>query len=323
MKKIVNVVKQAVVVIGNSIASDWKKMKIFRKISLLIMLGAAFCNILAAIFMKQVHFIVWELSFFMVFACLVFMVGGIFVGIAKEVVEDFPGEWKKMDKAEKIIFSTFLLTAIMFIPALILGWRNVMLLLPVTGFCWLIDQLIRIISQRIETRTIEPIKAKLLQLEVELELIAMAENKIEAVVKLFKIISPIQDEGAFSREISKLKKIDRKGKKGSMIAALEVIQKHCKNAGRCEGGMNRTMFGEEVNAEKVYLGDIFGIWTKSAAYWLEKKEELKKNLCPDASKDPKKPLSTWYLINDYQCGSFIKSHANGILEQITIFKAVV
>jgi hypothetical protein len=165
------------------------------------------------------------------------------------------------------------------------------------------------------------IQPRIQELEKEIQSIERMENKVEAIVRLFQVISPIQDAGGFSQEIFELRKRDN-GKFCQEIEALAVMQKHFSNAGRSEFGINRTKKGEEVNADKVYLGDIFGIWTKTADYWLAKKEELKKDLRPDVSVNPENPISTWYLINDHQCGSFVKSHTDGILEQIAILKAV-
>jgi len=169
-------------------------------------------------------------------------------------------------------------------------------------------------------KVIANIQPRIQELEKEIKSIELMDNKVEAIVRLFQVISPIQDAGGFSQEIFELRK-HASGKFDQRIEALAVLQKHFSNAGRSEYGINRTKKGEEINAEKVYLGDIFGIWTKTAAHFLGKKEELKKTLRPDVSKNPESPISTWYLINDYQCGGFVKSHTDGILKQIVILKA--
>jgi hypothetical protein len=164
--------------------------------------------------------------------------------------------------------------------------------------------------------------APLRELEEKIKNIDAMDNKVEAIVQLFQVISPIQDAGGFSQQIFEMKKRNRNGKLNQKIEALEVLQLHVRNAGRSEYGINRTAEGEEVTADKVYLGNIFGLWTKSAAYWLQEREKLESNFRPDVSKDPQHPVSTWYLINDHQAGGFVKSHTEGILEQISILKAV-
>ena len=165
------------------------------------------------------------------------------------------------------------------------------------------------------------IQSRIQVLEKEIKSIELMDNKVEAIVRLFQVISPIEDAGGFSQEIFDLSRHDN-GKFSQQIEALLVMQKHFYLAGRSEYGINRTKKGEEVNADKVYLGDIFGIETKTATYWLGKKEELQKTLRPDVSKNPENPISTWYIINDHQCGGFVKSHTDGILAQIAILKAV-
>lgn len=171
-------------------------------------------------------------------------------------------------------------------------------------------------------RVIENIQPKIQSLEEEMKKIDAMHNKVEAIVRLFQVISPIQDAGGFSQEIFDLKKHNRNGKLNVQIEALVILQTHFHNAGRSEYGINRTAKGEEITTEKVFLGNVFGLWTKTAAYWLSEKSKLEKTFCPDVSKDPEKPASNWYLINDYQCGGFVKSHTDGILEQIQVLKLV-
>jgi len=171
-------------------------------------------------------------------------------------------------------------------------------------------------------RVIENIQPKIQSLEEEMKKIDGMDNKVEAIVRLFQVISPIQDAGGFSQEIFDLKKHNRNGKLNVQIEALGVLQAHFHNAGRSEYGINRTAKGEEVTTEKVFLGNVFGLWTKTAAYWLSEKSKLEQTFRPDVSKNPEKPASNWYLINDYQCGGFVKSHTDGILEQIALLKAV-
>lgn len=158
-------------------------------------------------------------------------------------------------------------------------------------------------------------------LKGEMCTISLMDNKVEAIVRLFKIISPIQDEGGFSQTIFKLQKKNY-GQLDQIISALNILQVHFKNAGRSEHGINRTKVGEEVTSAKIFLGDVFGIWTKPASYWLEEKDELKNQIRKDVSRDPNNPVTTWYIINDYQAGEFVKSHTDGILEQISFLKKV-
>lgn len=166
-------------------------------------------------------------------------------------------------------------------------------------------------------RTIKRIQPQLLALEKELEKIGAMENKIEAIVRLFQVVSPLHDQGGFAEELSKLQASSREKE----FTALKNLQLHIRNAGRSPYGINRTQTGEEVNAGNVWLGDVFGLFTHPADFWLNRMDELKKELRPDVSKNPKEPISNWYIINDYQCGSFVSSHVDGMLANIAVLKA--
>lgn len=163
-------------------------------------------------------------------------------------------------------------------------------------------------------RTVKRIQPELLALEKELEKIRVMDNKIEAIVRLFQVVSPLHDQGGFAEELSKLQTSSREKE----FTALKNLQLHIRNAGRSPYGINRTQTGEEVNAGNVWLGDVFGLFTHPADFWLNRQEELKKELRPDVSEH----ISNWYIINDYQCGSFVSSHVDGMLANIAILKVV-
>lgn len=169
---------------------------------------------------------------------------------------------------------------------------------------------------------VNKILPNLQELKKQLIEIQQMPNKVEAIVKLFQVISPLQDAGGFKQTIFTLQEKNY-GQLDQIISALETLQIHFIKAGRCEFGMNRTQKGEEVTAAKVYLGDVFGIWTFNAAYWLQNEEKLKKDKREDLTKEgAEKPVTTWYCINDYQAGTFVKSHVEGILNQISILQTV-
>lgn len=166
---------------------------------------------------------------------------------------------------------------------------------------------------------LEKVQPELSKLEKAIIEVANTSNKVEAIVKLFQVISPLHDENPFTDITLKLGK--KKEKYAKQLEALAILQLHFTRAGRSPYGINRTEKGETVTSEKIYLGNVFGLWTKTASYWLNERPNLEKAFRPDVSKNPNNPLSNWDLINDYQCGNFIKSHVDGILEQIAVLKA--
>jgi hypothetical protein len=168
-------------------------------------------------------------------------------------------------------------------------------------------------------KDIKPVLQKLEALQKEMEEIQKMPNKVQAIIRLFQVISPLQDTGGFNQTYSKLQEKNY-GQLDKAITALESLQKHFKNAGR--GAMNRTEVGEEVTAAKVFLGDVFGIWTHPASFWLQNQERFENE---DSGVTPKPDcgreyIPVWYCINDYQAGGFVKSHVEGILNQIGILK---
>lgn len=151
------------------------------------------------------------------------------------------------------------------------------------------------------------------------------DNDIERIVLLFQTMSPLHDlEKELFDEV--LPTLIRKRlfmsksafeKRRKLYDELIILRNCLRNMGRDYYGMNRTKSGEEVLYEHVYLGDVFGVWTKPAHYWLKNKEKLMNDLRPDISKDPNNPVTTWYLINTYQAKSFVDKNITDTKEMIT------
>ncbi|HPY08928.1 MAG: hypothetical protein ACOX0H_02685 [Patescibacteria group bacterium] len=172
----------------------------------------------------------------------------------------------------------------------------------------------------VKSKVITDLNLKLEKLEKEMKTIKVMDNKVEAIVRLFQVIAPLYDEGGFRQEIFLLTRIASRRKK-KQIEALQVLQMHIRRAGRSKYGMNRTAKGESITSGKVFLGGIYGLWTKTADYWLSEKEQLEKDFREDLTRNPEYPISTWYLINDCQCGTFVEDHAEGILREIESYRA--
>lgn len=65
------------------------------------------------------------------------------------------------------------------------------------------------------------------------------------------------------------------GQYDEVLEKLRTLQKHFANAGRCEYGWNRTKRGETVTADKVFLGNIYGLFTHPVLFWKQRKDEKK------------------------------------------------
>lgn len=154
-----------------------------------------------------------------------------------------------------------------------------------------------------------------------LKVIAMEVNQVRAIVFLFRATSTIQDQGGFNNLIKSLRKKNY-GQLSELIESLENLQAHIDRAGRDKYGMNRTSFGEEVTPENVFLGDVYGLFTKPASFWLERQEVMKKESRPDLEQNERKKITNWDCINS-QAGNFIKSHTIPMIEEIEKIEAYI
>jgi hypothetical protein len=169
-------------------------------------------------------------------------------------------------------------------------------------------------------RAIRRILPELNQLEIEMQKVLVLDNKIKAIVRFFQIVSPLQDAGGFIKTIRVFEKHARGHEK--TLKALKDLQSQLQKSGRCQYGMNRTELGQEVTEDNVFLGNVYGLWTETAHYWLSHEQKLKDNVRDDISLRGQYPVSDWYIINNYQCGEFVDYNAENILKQIAILKAV-
>lgn len=151
-------------------------------------------------------------------------------------------------------------------------------------------------------------------LEKDLRDISEMTNKVAAMVQLFRLVSPMQDENELTGLIKKLENKNY-GQLNEVIKALETIQLHIQRAGRDEFGMNRTKKGEVVNSKNVFLGGVYGLNTKPASFWLENREKLEKELYTGSDK------SVWYFINQH-ASDFVDSHVNGLLPNLETVRSL-
>ncbi|TSC75385.1 MAG: hypothetical protein G01um101430_480, partial [Parcubacteria group bacterium Gr01-1014_30] len=68
---------------------------------------------------------------------------------------------------------------------------------------------------------------------------------------------------------------NRGGEHNEVLEKLRALQKYFENAGRDEYGWNRTKPGETVTADRVFLGNIYGLFTHPVPFWQQKKDEKK------------------------------------------------
>lgn len=154
------------------------------------------------------------------------------------------------------------------------------------------------------------IQPELLKLEKDMVEVLKKDNKVEALVELFKVIAPLHDQNPFAPTLLKLQK---KGKKyAKEIAVLENLQKFFVGWGRDLYGVNRTVVGQQVTAENIWIGSFNGLNTFQASYWLYNQERLKRDYHPDFK-------STWDCVHRH-CQNLVDDNAIYIISQIAALK---
>lgn len=171
-------------------------------------------------------------------------------------------------------------------------------------------------------RDINKEKNKFFMLEAETRRIEAMENKVEAMVKLFELVYPIEEKGLFIVEALDLRRqLNHCGLFCHEIEALEKLRKYF-----CDIGYSKYVSSiskeEQACAKRIMLGGVFGLKYKSAKYCLDMRPELEKELQPQPPRGEGDLVSKWYLINDCQCGTFIRTYTQSILKQIKTLKVV-
>lgn len=129
-------------------------------------------------------------------------------------------------------------------------------------------------------------------------------NGIETITKFFNAIAPIYDRDPLEPFVFKFKQINNKTVQDT-ARIIEVIRDHYLNAGRDEYGLNRTKKGQTVYDDYIFLGDIYGLFTKPVSFWKTCKDD-KKGGWGFSSKELENMNA--YDVVSLQARSFIDSH---------------
>ncbi|PCI27725.1 hypothetical protein COB55_05205 [Candidatus Wolfebacteria bacterium] len=132
----------------------------------------------------------------------------------------------------------------------------------------IISRILRIVFPKSETpvSTLTRLKPEFQKLREELY-DASKEQPLDGIVTFFDVVSKWADRG-----VRDLIGESEKSQDG-LLEDLRAFGKHLQNAGRSSYGWNRTEIGEEVRANQVYLGNIFGLFTKTVMFWKGYKDE--------------------------------------------------
>lgn len=103
---------------------------------------------------------------------------------------------------------------------------------------------------------------------IEVKLTHDPQSAVELIVDFFDAVSKAQDTLPLDDILVAVTEADRraKGKYVRTLGNLHTLRIHLTRAGRDSYGMNRTKRGQRVTANDVYLGNVSGYITKTAAY---------------------------------------------------------
>lgn len=133
----------------------------------------------------------------------------------------------------------------------------------------------------------------------------------------FQSMDPLPGIICFFNEVSKWHDrgiedlIETFKKHEELVEKLSILQAHFVNAGRDRSGMNRTKPGQRVTADDVFLGAIYGLFTKPVYFWEQKKDDPKGGWGFSGMEH----LNSYDVVSD-QAHKFMDSHINPMIEII-------
>lgn len=102
------------------------------------------------------------------------------------------------------------------------------------------------------------------------------DDGLVAIVPFFDFLSLYHDRvGELTDLIDYLQQFDRRPGVKQLINELKTLKSYVCSTGRDDYGWNRTKPGEVVTEDKVFLGDIFGLFTHPVSFWRTREDEPK------------------------------------------------
>ncbi len=159
----------------------------------------------------------------------------------------------------------------------------------------------------------------LYELQANLRSLYFMTNKVEAIVRFYQIIYPLQRTNRLDGLISHLEKRDY-GQISALVSSLKNLQKKADEAyGNNE--VNLTIPGKKPDKYSIYLsGDVKGFKKMSASYFLRAELELKEQILPpDSDETPVSKKTVWDVVNN-QAGTIVLNSSNSLLEELKVIE---
>ena len=114
---------------------------------------------------------------------------------------------------------------------------------------------------------------ELRSLREDLERAKKTQDPLREIVRFFDAVSRWHDRQAEILGIIQEFVDVNYGQHDKTIRELHAFMAHCARAGRDEYGWNRTKYGEQVTPDKVFLGNIYGLFTHPVTCWQAQRNE--------------------------------------------------
>lgn len=145
------------------------------------------------------------------------------------------------------------------------------------------------------------------------QLVALRKRAVtepmEALVEYFDLASYWED-----KDLEKLLKLLNFRKNGENAAELVKDFNDLISSSRQPFGWNRTKTGEKVTQDKVYLGNIWGLFTKPVSYWLQVKDAPKGGWGWQNSTKKWDELNAYDVILQDQVRPFLNGHLRTLIQ---------
>lgn len=132
------------------------------------------------------------------------------------------------------------------------------------------------------------------KITTDIQEIENTPNKVKALVSYYQLLEFVENADHLGKAY--LEKLEKSNYLGLNKKKIQIIKSFFKNDSRDMYGVNRSKSGQILTANDIYLGNILGIWTKSASFWLSNKSKYEQEKMEAISK------SVWSVINKQASG---------------------
>lgn len=168
-------------------------------------------------------------------------------------------------------------------------------------------------------RRLTALNTELQQLRQALQRASESRDPLTDIVHFFDAVSKWHDRG-IGDLIAAFEEVNY-GQYDEVLEKLRTLQEHFTNAGRCEYGWNRTKRGETVTADKVFLGNIYGLFTHPVPFWKQTKDEKKDQWNGTVWGDTLKGMNAYDVVSQ-QARKFMTSHTGPMIAILDNLQAV-